>query len=59
VQRYAVQMRHSTFPPIVVTDDDYIIDGNTRIGAARANGRHDFPAIIVKAEGASKYPRRS
>lgn len=49
VQRYAVQMRQSAaaFPPIVVTADDYLLDGSTRTGACLLNDRKDFPAIVL------------
>lgn len=47
VGRFAVQMKHSQFPPIVVTSDDYIVDGNTRIAACALNETPFFPALVV------------
>ena len=35
VERFAAQMSFSAFPPIVVTQDARIIDGNTRYRARR------------------------
>lgn len=55
VERYAVQMAHSEFPPIVVTSDDWIVDGNTRTGAALLRGVKFFPALVLNVafQGAS------
>jgi ParB-like chromosome segregation protein Spo0J len=47
VERYAVQMAHSEFPPVVITADDYIVDGNTRVGAALMRGVKFFPAYVL------------
>jgi hypothetical protein len=47
VERYAIQMAHSVFPPIVVTADDWIVDGNTRVGAALRRDTKFFPAIVL------------
>ncbi len=47
VERYAIQMAHSKFPPIVVTADDHIVDGNTRIEAALSRDNKFFPAIVL------------
>lgn len=49
VERYAVQMAHSEFPAIVVTSDDWIVDGNTRVGAALLRGNKFFPALVLDA----------
>jgi hypothetical protein len=46
----AAMRRGDSFPPIVVTQDGYIVDGNTRVTAA---GRNSFPkiqAIILDVE---------
>ncbi len=45
--RFAIQMKHSQFPAIVVTSDGYIVDGNTRIAACRLNETPFFPALVV------------
>jgi hypothetical protein len=50
VERYAVQMAHSEFPPVIVTADAWIVDGNTRIGAALVRGNKFFPAIVLDVE---------
>ena len=47
VARYAVQMGHTAFPPIVVTRDGWIIDGNTRVGAAQLRQEKFFPALVI------------
>jgi hypothetical protein len=47
IERYAVQMAHSEFPPIVVTTDDYIVDGNTRIEATLLRDNKFFPAFVL------------
>lgn len=49
VEQYALQMSNgAVFPPIVLAaNDKAVIDGNTRIAAARRNGRDTFPAYIV------------
>lgn len=47
VQRYAVQMGETPFPPIVVTSDDWIVDGNTRVGARLLRKEKFCPAIVL------------
>ena len=47
VERYAIQMAHSQFPPIIVTEDDWIVDGNTRVGGSLERGNKFFPAIVL------------
>lgn len=47
VERYAIQMGYSKFPPIVMTSDDWIVDGNTRVGAALKREIKFFPAIVL------------
>lgn len=49
VARYAVQMSHTAFPPIVVTRDGWIVDGNTRVGAALLRKEKFFPALVIDA----------
>jgi hypothetical protein len=47
VEQYAVAMGETPFPPIVVTADHWIIDGNTRV-AARFRRKEKFaPAIVL------------
>lgn len=48
VQRYAVQMGEVAFPPIVMTADDWIIDGNTRVGAKLQRKEKFTPAIVIE-----------
>lgn len=50
VERYAQQMHYSQFPPIVVTSDNYLVDGNTRVAATRKNKMKFFPAIVLDVE---------
>ncbi len=47
VEKYSVQMGYSQFPPIVMTSDGWILDGNTRAEASLKRGNKFFPAIIV------------
>lgn len=56
VERYAIQMGETAFPPIVVTADDWIIDGNTRVGAKLRRKEKFSPAIVldVAFQGASR-----
>ena len=47
VARYAEQMkRGAVFPAIVVNDKQELIDGNTRLTAARSNNRSTIPAYV-------------
>lgn len=46
VERYAVQMGEVAFPPIVITADDWIVDGNTRVGA-KLRRKEKFTAALV------------
>lgn len=50
VDRYAVQMSQSQFPPIVVTLDGWLIDGNTRVGAWTKRAQKFCPAIVLQIE---------
>lgn len=47
VEQFAIQMGESQFPPIVVTNDDWIVDGNTRVGAALRRKAKFFPALVL------------
>ena len=51
VDQYARQMPYGGFPPIVVTKDGVIVDGNTRITAARKAGMHALAAIVLDVNG--------
>lgn len=46
VEQFAVMMGETPFPPIVVTQDDWIVDGNTRVGA-REKRKEKFCSAIV------------
>jgi len=47
VARYAEQMkRGAVFPAVVVNDKHELIDGNTRLSAARTNGRATIAAYV-------------
>jgi hypothetical protein len=50
VARYAEQMGHSVFPPIIVTEDGWIDDGNTRVGGALVRGQNFYPALVLGVE---------
>lgn len=47
VKEYAERMKVEQTPPILVTRDGYLVDGNTRIKAARKNGRKHLPAVVI------------
>lgn len=47
VEQYAVAMEHTEFPPVIVTADDWIVDGNTRVGASLHRKNKFFPAIVL------------
>lgn len=49
VERFSVQMEYSQFPPIIVTEDAWIVDGNTRVGASLKRGQRFFPAYVINA----------
>jgi hypothetical protein len=58
VERYSIQMGHSKFPPIVMTSDNWIVDGNTRVGAALGRGNKFFPAVILDVNFGDATPKR-
>jgi ParB-like chromosome segregation protein Spo0J len=48
-EEYATQMRNGAlFPPIVVTHNGRLIDGNTRVAAARQLAIDTFPTYVVR-----------
>jgi hypothetical protein len=56
VEQFAIAMGETAFPPIVVTADDWIVDGNTRVGAKLRRKEKFSPAIVldVAYSGASR-----
>lgn len=51
VLAYAIHMENGArFPAIVVTEDNWIVDGNTRVGASLHRKQKRFPAIIVDVQ---------
>jgi disulfide oxidoreductase YuzD len=52
-EAFANQMTEVAFPPIVVTRDDFLIDGNTRIAAVKLRKENFFPAIVLQVDYAS------
>ena len=57
VAEYASQMSAGAlFPPIVVSNSDYLIDGNTRLAAARQIGLTALPAYVVKVVNKEHMP---
>ena len=52
VARYAVQMGHTIFPPIIVTADDWLVDGNTRVAARFQRKDLTCQAIVVDVQHA-------
>jgi hypothetical protein len=51
VARYVWQMSESRFPPIVVTQDHRIVDGNTRAKARRLREDRYAPALVLPVNG--------
>lgn len=58
VDRYAVQMAESEFPPIIVTLDDYIADGNTRRAASLKRKVRYFPAWVIQIKYETASPEK-
>jgi len=58
VTSYAAQMGQSVFPPIIMTLDDYLADGNTRVEAAKVRGDRFLPALVIQENYATADPRR-
>lgn len=48
VERFAIQMGEVAFPPIVVTSDAWIVDGNTRVGAKQKRKEKFAPALVLE-----------
>lgn len=57
VQQYSIQLKQSVFPPIIVSADDWIADGNTRIRAARLAKLRFFPAIVIRENYGDASPK--
>ena len=53
VDRYVIQMGESPFPPIIVTEDDWIVDGNTRVAARLERGEKHMPAYVLSVKVSS------
>lgn len=48
INEYAQMMRQGDqFPPVIVTNDGYVVDGHTRIEAARTLRWTEFPALVL------------
>lgn len=54
VERFAVQMGETAFPPIVITSDDWLVDGNTRTEARMKRGDRFCPAYVIDIEVGNK-----
>ena len=50
VDQYAVQMKEVKFPPIVITRNNVVVDGNTRLGAQHKNKLKLGAVIIIDVE---------
>lgn len=49
VDEYTTHMKHgAVFPPIVISHQGYLVDGNTRLAAISRLGRKSFPVYKVK-----------
>lgn len=54
VKQYATQERNGAkFPPIVLRNPHLLIDGNTRLEAARKNGRTEIAAYVLELHSAA------
>lgn len=58
VERYAAQMMGTTFPPIVVTQDNYGVDGRTREQARRMRKEKFCTAIVLEEKFEGATPKR-
>lgn len=58
VEQYAIQMAEAIFPPIIVTEDDWVIDGNTRVQASLKRGQKFFPAIVLDVSWGTASSKR-
>jgi hypothetical protein len=58
VERFAAQMASSKFPPIVVTSDYWLVDGNTRTAAAAKRRQMFFPALVLDVAWESATTRQ-
>lgn len=48
ISEYSQMMRMGDkFPPVIVTNDGYLVDGHTRTEAARRLGWTEFPAMVL------------
>jgi hypothetical protein len=50
VAQYAVQMKETVFPPIIVTANDWLVDGNTRVGGYEVNKVKFGHALVLDVE---------
>ena len=57
-ERYAIQMNHSEFPPIIMTRDGMLVDGNTRVAACILRKQRFFPALVLDVDYASANVKR-
>jgi ParB-like chromosome segregation protein Spo0J len=49
VEQYHTHMKHgAVFPPIVISSNGFLVDGNTRVEACKRLGQKTFPAYKVK-----------
>jgi hypothetical protein len=50
--QYGNQLKHGVdgWPPIIVTEDKWLVDGNTRTGGCLTVERPVFPALVVEGE---------
>jgi len=44
---YTLNRANMLMPPVIVTDDGFLLDGNTRTEAARRLGWQTFPALVL------------
>lgn len=50
VSQYAIQMGEVQFPPIIATRNNWLVDGNTRVGAKQVRKDKFTPAIVIDAD---------
>jgi len=54
VSQFAIQMAQTQYPPIIVSRNNWLVDGNTRVGARELRKEKFSPAIIIDADFTNK-----
>lgn len=54
VSQFAIQMAQTQYPPIIVSRNGWLVDGNTRVGARELRKEKFSPAVILDADYTDK-----